>query len=296
MEPGPSYPEIETFTVDGRPRWLRSKSLFSLVALFIATFLLPVILFWGVGPSRESVDSSIPVVFKEPITLQTIGSHLRIADKNSLNPKAGEDFLFNVWFSLKSLPQAGERTMIFEMLEGEGQGRFGYALGLVREGRAIFPLVFWRDQDGRGGWYQFTELEIAPKRWTNLSLTFHDDHKLGVHGAVYQAQRYHRELYGGYELSAEVIPQPKSDLRIGAFKSSRFIGDLGSVTILSGKKLSAKFRSLFKQLVEYPETPPSVDENTLKLFLSAEAKDLSRFEHVIELVTVPSRRKGRGKE
>lgn len=264
----------------------RTTSL-SLVFLFISAFLIPLVAggvlisFRGSGSGKEDVE-----IFPDNIPAQAGGAYLRIGDSEFLKPLSGEDFLVSIWFNFRRIPAASETMMLYSKTD-EARLPSGYSLSLERVGSAIRPVVFWKDQEGKGGTYRFEDMRLPLRVWINFVLTYSEDNKLGLNAIfVRPGEKPIRLLLGGYKLSVPVYPVNRSDLIVGSLNRGTFRGAIGPMLIARGRSdsvgLGRNLRTILKSLGKNTSAvPPSLGKDSI-MFWSPDGKaDKSGHNHSV---------------
>ena len=270
---------------------LRKKGLFILLltGLFAASFMLPVLFLlfedklgvWSDGQLQGDGQA----LFSNPFRVKGPGVFFRVRDHQGLDPLSGRDFLLLGWFNLKRLPQPGKRIVLLSKYEDHSLTPKGYALGLLRDADACRPVVYWNDRGGKGGWYVFSQMDILPRTWFMLALSFRRDRYLGLHSALYldDAESPRIQLLGGYDLESAVIPESNAQLVMGSFRTSSLRGMIGTIGIFESENLSEDLDSiLFSAAANPGEIPDTFDEQQVKFWSVDGVHDLSSFAHRVE--------------
>ena len=96
--------------------------LISLVALFVASFAVPVLLgikakgFFSFSHTPAIVGDSL---FPRAIGIRGAGSYIKIPSTDNLNPQVGKDFLVSIWLKPRSIPEPKERQIFLLKYDGE---------------------------------------------------------------------------------------------------------------------------------------------------------------------------------
>lgn len=233
-------------------------------------------------PNGNDKNADIDPVFPSSFVVAKEESFIRVQESSNLNPKPGEDFLFVGWFKLRRLPAQGEKITFVSKIDTGRRTRPGYAIAVSRDGESIRPEIYWRDESGKGNWYDFVSFKVPTKTWFALALSFRKDRYLGLHGGVLGSEgaRPAIELLGGYELPKGVVPHSVSDLVIGSPFMGSFRGRIGPVGIVSGFSGDLKLTRVLKDSFENPLGVPRSDGD-VKLWVGGAAKDESPYEHTL---------------
>ena len=271
-----------------------------LVALFLVSFALPILILYFAGflssDAPTPASSNAAEIFPNAVTVSSLGQYLEVAPSDGLVPAAGKDFLLVGWFRLRKLPDSGEKIVILANFEEGARSRRGYALSLTREEDTFRPSVYWTDSEGTGGWHAFADIRIGVREWFMLALSFYDDTKLGLHSIRHRGEFSEIKLLGGYVFEEPVIPESESLLRIGAFHDAKFTGKIGPIGIFSSADLSADLQPILESFRDSPTKLPSQlgSENLLLWSLDGES-DLSSAKREVKFVK-GKRKKGKGKK
>ncbi|MCB0355111.1 MAG: hypothetical protein KDD64_16380, partial [Bdellovibrionales bacterium] len=237
-----------------------------LVLLFLTAFAVPIFFLLQITsfPDEISVDDDATAdsLFPEAVAVNRSGTYLEIrSEEGVLDPSENEDFVFATWFRLKSLPEEGEEVLFVAKFDAAHITRRGYSFGLMRDAGQIVPVVNWRDGTNGGTTHRFSPMEIVPKRWTLLVLSFLDGRYLGMHGGFWLSNKENvsLSLLGGVELNPPIFPKSSTPLYIGALREGRFRGRLGPQMILKGHGLANEFATVLKRLSSQPLSPPETD-------------------------------------
>lgn len=264
-----------------------SRPLFALFlsGLFLVSFLAPIYFAMRLGNylwREDGVESASKDLFPQAIAIQHQGTFLKVSHSSHLNPTQGEDFLLSAWFKLSRPLQDGERMVLVSKYDMETPTRAGYSLGLSRIGEDIRPIVYWRDAEGRGGWYTFAEMKLTQRNWFMLALSFRKNSLLGVHGAPAGEPL---QLLGGYDMGEPTVPDSNSDLVLGAMNYSKFKGQLGPISIVSRANLSKGLEESLQSLLDSPQAiPEQLRPDGLKFWSLDGRNDAGPYSHTIELV------------
>lgn len=232
-----------------------------LVFVFLLSFSLPV--FFAVrflkarsAPVVEEVAQG-DAVFAESTRIGGAGQFLEIERSVALSPEAGQDFLLVSWIKFLRLPDPGARVEVVARVDNSRGLRPGFSLDLIAEpgpgdSRAVRPQVYWKNAEGEGGAYTFSELEIPPRSWAMFGLSYTEGKFLGLHVALLNEgeDKVAIKLLGGYPLERPVLPQPNVGLRVGAVGKGAFRGLIGPLAILSRAQFDQPLARLVKEIAK----------------------------------------------
>lgn len=270
---------------------LGSQRIFRAVAgtLFVALLCLLLYLSGHLRLNNETEPADL--AFKEVAVVRGPGSFLQIPHTPLLNP-SNEDQLLLTWVRPRALPPQGERQIFLLKYDAEKHSRTGFGLALSRRGDEVRPEVYWRDAEGKGGWYQYTSVALQPEEWSLFALSFRKGRLLGLHAGVVgeNTSKAEFQLLGGYDVGEVALPAPVSDLFVGAPSESTFRGRIGMVALLRGKELTEELRPL---LTEALRSPGDLDLSLFPklksdLFITGGKRDESPHGHTVNLIRVKS--------
>lgn len=230
----------------------------------------------------ENHKSDLDPVFPSSFVVAKEESFIRVLSTSNLNPKEGEDFLFVGWFKLRRLPALGEKITFVSKIDSSRRTRPGYAIAVSRDGDSLRPEIYWRDETGKGNWYDFVSMKVPTKSWFMLALSFRKDRYLGLHGGTLGSDGMNPrvELLGGYDLPKGVVPEPHSDLIIGSSSKSSFRGRIGPIGIVAGFPRDMKINTVLRETLENPINIPA-SYGDVRLWVGNRAKDESAYEHAL---------------
>jgi len=270
---------------------LGSQKVFRAVAGTLFAALLCLLLYFTGHLRITDETEHTDLAFKDVAVVRGPGSFLQIPHTPVLNPSQ-EDLLLLTWVRPRALPPQGERQIFLLKYDAEKHSRTGFGLALSRRGDEVRPEVYWRDSEGKGGWYQYTSLAIQPEEWSLFALSFRKGRLLGLHGAVVgdQASAPEFQLLGGYDVGEVAPPAPVSDLFVGAPSESTFRGRIGMVALLRGEELTEELRPI---LAEALRSPGELDLSLFPkvksdLFITGGKRDHSPHGHTVNLIRVKS--------
>lgn len=258
-----------------------------LAALFTLSFILPLAfglrMISGWFPSEAAqVEESDPV-FPENITVQSQGAFLRISESPVLSPQPDKDYILAAWFNLKRVPQAGEDMSLISKVDHSHPFKPGFSLALSRHGSLVRPVIYWKDSQGKGGWYNFSEVRIVPRTWFSFVISVYGADRIGLHMVtIEEGQKPKRDLLGGFQLSVPVYPVTKEPLYVGSLQSGSFRGKIGPISVFSGKNLHKDFKDILKEISRDPLSIPSdIKPTEVMLWCPDGRNDRSSYNHPI---------------
>lgn len=227
-----------------------------LAFVFLLSFSLPV--FFAIrllkarnAPVVEEVAKG-DAVFPESNRVGGSGQFLEIERSPLLSPADGEDFIFISWLKFSRLPESGSKAELVARVDNSRAPRPGFTLDLVGEAGAFRPQITWKNSEGEGGSYLFSEFEIPPRSWIMFGLSYTEGKFLGLHVAILKdgEDKVDLKLLGGYPLERSVLPRPNVGLRVGAVGKGTFRGLIGPLAILSRAKFDEPLENFIKAIAK----------------------------------------------
>jgi hypothetical protein len=206
-------------------------------------------------------------VFPASFRVGRPGDVLRVAHDVGITPRQGDDFLFWIWVRMRSPLEPGQRAAVVGKYDPKSKQRIGFSLAFERDLDGVRPMVYWRDEQGRGDWYSFAPLQMSQRSWVMVAVSFRESRYLGVHAAELSPGAP-IQLLGGYELEGGGLPTNSSDLVLGAFGTSPFRGRIGPVGVISKAGLSDHLVDLLQEIRVARDCAPPAESNFVRLFLS----------------------------
>jgi len=262
-----------------------------LAAIFVIAFVLPLGLFYMISSGNDSKsdqESSERQVISSSVPILAPNRYISVPSHPVLSPQTDRDFVLFSWIRPRSFPE-NERDVIFLAKIGPDPAQEGFGLGYRREGRAVRPVVHWKDSSGRGQRYLYGELTVLPREWILLVVSYLDGQYLAVH-AVRTDDRgdLRMKLLGGHQVDAVEAPAGESDLILGALSHGLYRGRIGPFGILGGESLAGRLPQLFEEILLL--TTNRADRLTgveTKLLVVEAGIDRSSYRHTIDLSSIP---------
>ena len=232
------------------------------------------------------------------------GFFASIASGSEMDPIAGKGFLLSVLVRIDQLPNNDQRQKIVSKFV-ETQPLVGWSLALRRYNGIVRPEVYYRGNNGKGGWYPFEQVQIDPNAWYNVSLIVNpgDWMVLFWEPAIPGAENVLGDMQGGSERQALVDavaadngkktvvflgghdlkdvepPATSADLLFGAKRAKGiFYGEVGAVLVAWLDGIPGK-RNELRDLVTggAPGIERRLNQQAIGLLVNRQGKDLSRF-------------------
>jgi hypothetical protein len=173
-----------------------------------------------------------------------------------------------VWFKLRSEIDPEERSTFLGKYDSKRDNPEGYALALIGSADGVRPHVYWQNAAGKGRWFAFASTHITPEKWYLMAVTFRAGRYLGVHIAPHDPES-NPEVLGGYDLDGELIPASAANLSIGAFKRSKFRGQVGPFGVFQNIDIAKDASTIVKRIAREPSfASEPVDEKQIALWAS----------------------------
>jgi len=175
-----------------------------------------------------------------------------IASRDNLDPSPENNFLVSFYVRLEQLPEVGAR----QHLIGKYAYKIpyeGWAVGLRRLATSVRPEVYWRGQDGSGGWFSFDEMVFEKNEWYAFTVAAKPGEYLNLFyqrvpgGAAATTAGIANEnpvvFAGGQDLASVVTPKTEDDFKLGIKnpKTLRFSGEIREVLVSYPKRLPKSF-------------------------------------------------------
>jgi hypothetical protein len=250
----------------------RSLSSLFLVAAFAASFIAAYFIVVALGSlfsdphSQKSVASLITTQvtrggsFEDAISVNAPGPVVRIKNIRELNPTPGGDFLLTVWVNVSALIADGERSVFLTKFDTNSPSKPGYAIALNGGPDGVRPQVHWQDEVGRGRWLTFAPVQLNPREWFLLGLSFREGRYVGLHARPLEEDG-RVEVLGGYDLQDMATPKSRADLLLGSLGVGQFKGMIGPVGVFQGKSVTSDVPKILTRMVASPGLPPDVIES-----------------------------------
>lgn len=256
-----------------------------LTILFVASFAVPLIIggrYLSYFSQKSAQSDEEDTVFPKRLVLQGHNAYLSIRHNAALNPKVGEDFIISAWYTLEDLPTEDRDVVLFSKVDNEARAKPGFSLSLTRRGSVIRPVVYWKDKEGAGGVYEFSDIRILPRVWTNFVLSLKDGTLLGLNSVMQtDDRRSRRVLLGGFRFATPVYASADSSLIFGE-KGGDLHGTIGPIGVFSAPHLLADFNRTFRKMSKDPLALTDIfDAQDVLLFSVDGTVDTSLFHHTI---------------
>jgi hypothetical protein len=191
----------------------------------------------------------------DAVSITSGGWAVRVAHQEDLNPHLDKSFLLTVWLKLSQPLPEGKRAIVVAKFGGRTPQRPGYALALSSGPDGVRPQVYWQDEGGRGRWLTFAAMNMVPGEWMVLGLSFRDGRYVGLHSRpLLESGRV--EVLGGYDMQGISAPRTKSDLLLGSFSTTQFLGSIGRVGVFQGSDLSENIPKILTEMAADPSSVP----------------------------------------
>lgn len=274
-------------------------------ALFLLAFSVPVCAAiyysdtWG-GTKPQLQESGVEEdardeLFPDAISVRHSGSRLKIGHQPFLQPDGKSDLLIIAWLKPFELPSGDSKIIVAAKFDGKAKARPGYALALQRISDKIRPAVYWRNPEGQGGWYTFSEVEILPRSWFMFALSFYDQHKLGLHIIHPKLSGgFEARLAGGYEFEQPIYPLNDKPLEIGAIDDTNYRGKVGPIGIFSMKGLRDRLAEILDGFSQAKSSIPSaIKHEEVSFFTPDDQIDMGVNKVTIEAIKIGKRKGGK---
>lgn len=200
----------------------------------------------------------------EKLVLPTTSSYVSLPSKTEYDPVSAKDFVVAVYFQFSQLPPFGARQNIIGKYSSSQNPPPGWALAIQRFDTSVRPEVYWRDSNGKGGWFTFEKFDLLPRKWygltfvstveNNLLLFLEESPTSQIETAEGSKDFGTKARYvGGYNVSDKGLVQSSGNLVLGSTSANwrnSFIGEIsgawiGHVSPLGGTYFSEPSRVTF---------------------------------------------------
>ncbi len=253
-------------------------------ALFFCSFLLPV---WVVSLFLRDSSSSVANVDQDPlfpdsIPVKTRGAFFTVQDNPGISAIEGSDYLFFGWFKFDTLPQEEKEAVLVSKIDQSRGTRPGFSIQILRKGESFRPSVYWKNNEGKGGRYEFEDFKLSVSVWYAFVLSYQQPNTLGFHFvSIKEGEKPITTLLGGYKLKIPVYAASNVRLQIGAPQLGTFRGSIGPVGVISGKNILEDMRGILKELSKNPLGIESFfDKNDIKFLTTDGVNDVGS-QHLI---------------
>ncbi len=246
--------------------------------IFVLTFVLPVLIFYGIikfftSPKIEIKESKFG---KKTFSVKLPGESVRVFDEDLLNPKENKDFILTSWFKFRKLPKDGEKVILITKYDATTAYKQGYALAIEKNSSTGFRgSVFWQDINNNGRWYTFGEIPLVPGTWFMFTVSFTSNKHLAFHYTYELNNEVVTKLIGAYKVSA--LPASKSSFRVGSLITQLFDGRVGTISIINSSNTEKNLEDLIKANFDSPQNIPSIYKDDEVIFWTVGGEnDLSK--------------------
>lgn len=297
-------------------------SYFKIALVSLAVFLAPIALsvsvvsfLSGRSPEAELVflDQSPPHDDSVPNPADVAprgeggdrGTSFAFVKGEGLDPEEDELFLVSFMLRFDTLPLVGKRNNIVAKYERDRQPYPGWAVAVHRLSTSVRPEVYWRGEDGKGGWLTFADVEFLPNRWYAMSVVARPGKMISVyiqalaphdHAGARSASGWVQVgdvleplgdviFAGGHDISGLQTPRTVSDLQVGAKARGKtaFRGDIAHLLISTPTELSLSIDNLRTALSGGPLTIRRLfAADDVQLWIGDSGRDESRFARLVE--------------
>jgi len=261
----------------------------AIASAFLLSFALPILIFakfTNVFSNFSLFEERSDRIFPSSVNVDGPFTFVRVANAVDLDAPQDKDFLLVSWFKVSALPEPGDKMVLLSRYDDKLHSRRGYALGLSNDGGVVRPIAYWRDSEGHGGWRNFSEVNLQPRTWFMLGLSFYQGRYLGLSFAsIVDGKKTHPKVLGGFDLGEGTFAQSSSDLLLGAFGISDFRGKVGPVGVFNLKNLGEDLKTILERFVELPTKIPErfAPDNVILWCLDGKS-DLGKFGHKVEII------------
>jgi len=228
-----------------------------------------------VNTAVASLDKSVPTLNDASLSVRGGSSFARVRGGAGLDPVEDELFLLSFRVKFQKLPSVGHRQNVIEKYEAADFPYSGWSFGVSQLGTSFRPEFYWRDQDGKGGWYTFADFQAKASMWYSFTVLARGNQYASL---FMETEGAKPRFLGGVSLKDVKTPSSRSDLLLGAVREGEiaFLGDLSSVLIAAPDELPATPEKLSSFIAGGPaKIVKNVDPEEVKLWIDPTGVDRS---------------------
>lgn len=222
--------------------------------------------------------------------------YAKVAADKLLDPEEGKYFVVSTVVRFDELPEVGKRENLIAKYESKSSPYYGWALGIHRFRTSTRPAVYWKDRQGKGGWFTFNSINLAKRKYYAITVVVKDREFIQLYAEelnvlqdkeVFTAKNPDlektaaRSLFkGAYSLAEVGTPSSDQSLLFGTYKKG-FSAFVSNLLIAEPNNLQlAKIEEFIKGGAE--KLVSSLDEKEILLWIK-DGEDLSSFKRTLEL-------------
>lgn len=139
-------------------------------------------------------------------------SFKEVNDAREIDPGDKYAFVVSAKVRFSQLPEVGKRERLFFKYAVNQKPYSGWALALRRWPGSVRPEVYWRDSQGKGGWYTFGDVNLNEGQWYSFTFVVEEGVALSMYISPYSEQQPHLPLSKAFVggVSIAEVSQPKS--------------------------------------------------------------------------------------
>lgn len=139
-------------------------------------------------------------------------SFQKIASSDTIDPSNDSIFLVSARVRFLKLPEVGQRERLFYKYSVEERPYAGWALALRRWPGSMRPEVYWRDSQGKGGWFAFGDVEINEGVWYTFTFVVEGSRALSLYVNEASKNATFAQFVGGISVDEVSLPASKDPL------------------------------------------------------------------------------------
>ena len=145
----------------------------------------------------------------------------------------------------------------------------GFALTISRKLSLIQPSIYWRNAQGKGSTFRFSDLPVSLGDWYAFVVSYKQPNILGLHVVrIGEGEKPTTNLLGAYLLKVPVYPVNEIPLTVGAPQLGSFRGSIGPVGIVNGPDATGELKNILKMLAKNPLSINKVLDKKSTVFLT----------------------------
>lgn len=171
--------------------------------------------------------------------------YARVPADKLLDPQDGQYFIVSTIVRFDKLPKIAQRENLIAKYESKNFPYYGWALGIHRFETSVRPAVYWKDSQGKGGWFTFNSINLSKRKYYAITLVAKDGEFIQLYAeelnvlrdkevfnaknlAIQGNANVQSSFKGAYSLANVAAPSSNESLYFGAYKNdfSAFVSNI----------------------------------------------------------------------
>lgn len=275
----------------------------------LAVIGAPLLFDYVVGPADLSSSASsariqMPEIMTgkgdEQLTIAEGSAFASVRSDSALEISPNLPFIVSALVRFDQLPTGEDRHVFIAKFAGKNPPYAGWAFAMHRLSTSLRPEIYWRGDDGQGGWFAFERVNLRTDQWYSFTAVLSKELSLSLYlqeakmspealRLLSQASVLNEptdpanntlQFLGGYDVSGIPLPRTRADLNFGAIRADQkaFHGELSSLLIAAPQELPRSKRKLMAFLNGGSKKIHSqLKDEDVKLWISERGIDESGF-------------------